>query len=185
MQITKRLRTVSLRPLLSRHFIQNYRLLSYKGSCHCGVLSYEYKTGIEFKNWSIRECQCSFCRKHNASNVSDKNGEINLICDDDQYLNRYQFADKVCQFWLCNNCGVYIGAVSNDEKCASINITTLDQKKEILDIQQKNEQNISTKMNYNDETPQQKIQRRSHIWTPIHKIKIGNRTIVNAQNKYL
>lgn len=47
----------------------------YTGSCHCGGLAIEYKTALQPVYWPLRECQCSFCRKHAMLSTSDPNGD--------------------------------------------------------------------------------------------------------------
>lgn len=87
----------------------------YTGGCHCGNLAIEYKTALEPDNWPLRECQCSFCRKHAMLSTSDPNGEVLIVVRDPACLRRYRFATGVTDFLICANCGVYIGAtVMND-----------------------------------------------------------------------
>ena len=182
MQLTQRLRRLSGRSIFYRYFTQSHNLISHKGGCHCGALTYDYKTSNKINDWSIRECQCSFCRKHNSCNVSDNNGVIHINCNDEKALNRYQFGYKTCEFWICQNCGVFIGAISNDHKLCTINVNTLDNRKEIFDVQQKQNKD-KTPMIYDKESIEQRNERRKKVWTPIQKINIVNYTLVNKESK--
>ena len=49
---------------------------TWPGSCHCGAIGYDYATEVPPPDWSIRACQCAFCRAHDALSTSDPKGEI-------------------------------------------------------------------------------------------------------------
>ena len=87
----------------------------YQGSCHCGAIGYRYRTPIAPDQWSIRACQCRFCRAHDALSASDPNGFIEFTVADPKQLNRYRFGLKTADFLLCRECGVYIGALIETE----------------------------------------------------------------------
>ena len=187
MQITQKLcRSNVLRPSLvrckynpPREHYHGYDV--YKGGCHCGSLRYEYTAQKDFKHWKITECPCSFCRKHNSLNVSDTHGKLEFNVEDSDHLNSYQFGTKKCEFWMCNNCGTYIGALTNGQKYATINVNTLDKYKNVL--QEQNHHKFSSELAFNTSTAEQKMKQREKIWTPVKRIKIGNRTIVNKESK--
>ena len=89
---------------------------AYRGSCHCGAVGFVLQTGLAPDHWSIRACQCSFCRAHGAESMSDRNGEIRFAIKDATRLQRYRFGLQTADFLLCQNCGVYIGAVIATER---------------------------------------------------------------------
>ena len=84
---------------------------TYQGGCHCGALSYQYRIDIDPAEWSIRACQCSFCRAHDALSTSHSSAEISFAAIDPSQLQRYRFGLRTADFLLCRQCGVYIGAV--------------------------------------------------------------------------
>ena len=84
---------------------------TYAGGCHCGAISFEYETDISPDNWSIRACQCAFCRAHDALSTSDPGAKLAFGAEDAAQLQRYRFALRTADFLLCRRCGVYIGAV--------------------------------------------------------------------------
>ena len=43
--------------------------MSYEGGCHCGNLSVKFETAEDAARLPIRECGCTFCRKHGATAV--------------------------------------------------------------------------------------------------------------------
>ena len=83
----------------------------YRGSCHCGAIAYTYSTAIDPAEWSVRACQCSFCRAHDALSTSDPDGQIALVASKPGLLQKYRFGLKTADFLLCRECGVYIGAL--------------------------------------------------------------------------
>ena len=87
--------------------------MRYQGSCHCGALSYVYQTELPPEQWSIRACQCSFCRAHGARSTSDPHGTVAFRVAQPERLHRYRFAHGVTDFLICAHCGVYLGAVTD------------------------------------------------------------------------
>ena len=193
MNIIKRLKSPNITPRLlcipkyDMSSMGKQGLISNKGGCHCGKIRYDYKTTNHFNQWNFRECQCTFCRKHNSCNVSDNEGEIELFINNEMDLIKYEFGLKTCQFLMCSTCGTYCAAATNDEKKATINVNTLDNRSEVIQAsrqQHKENRSKSTqKMNFDSETMEERNNRRANAWTPIHKIQIGNRTIVNRMEK--
>ena len=86
------------------------RLRDYPGACFCGAIGFRFRTAIEPAAWSIRACQCRFCRMHDALSCSDPDGSLEFIADQPGHLQRFRFALKTADFLVCRNCGVYIGA---------------------------------------------------------------------------
>ena len=83
----------------------------FDGSCHCGAVGFRYETSIAPEDWSIRACQCRFCRAHDALSTSDPEARIIFTIVRPQYLHRYRFGLRTADFLLCKQCGVYVGAV--------------------------------------------------------------------------
>ena len=101
-------------------------MTTYFGSCHCGALRIEYRTSLEPAQWPLRECQCSFCRKHAMLSASDPDGDVVLTIRDPAALNRYRFATGVTDFLICARCGVYMGATVVDDSFMVINGRIMD-----------------------------------------------------------
>ena len=49
---------------------------TYHGGCHCGALGFEFSTALEPSAWSIRACQCNFCRAHAGVYTSFQNAVV-------------------------------------------------------------------------------------------------------------
>ena len=135
--------------------------ITYTGSCHCGSIGYDYFTAIPPAEWSIRACQCAFCRAHDALSTSDRRGRIAFSARDPTLLQRYRFALRTADFLLCRNCGVYIGAViETGSGCFGIvNTHSLTPLPE----------NIAgvAPISYDSEDTSGRVSRREERWTPV------------------
>ena len=135
--------------------------MSFRGSCHCGAIGFNYLTNINPGVWSVRACQCSFCRAHDALSTSDPNGQIEFTGSRSEFLQRYRFGLETADFLLCRRCGVYIGAVIETDSGAFgiINVHAL----------QKTPDNIAglAPISYDDENASGRVSRREERWTPV------------------
>jgi len=135
--------------------------ITYAGSCHCGFIGYDYSTVIPPDEWSIRACQCAFCRAHDALSTSDPQGRIAFFASDPLPLQRYRFALRTADFLLCRNCGVYIGAVIEvgSDRFGIVNTHSLTPVPgNIADV---------APISYDGEDTSGRISRREERWTPV------------------
>jgi hypothetical protein len=137
------------------------RSVTYVGGCHCGALEFRYETAILVAAWSVRACQCSFCRTHAALSTSDPAGSLAFQATARGLLQRYRFGSGVTDFLICRICGVYVGASCSDATghFGVINVRAL---KPIPD-------NLPppTSMHYENEAPGERLSRRAARWTPL------------------
>ena len=133
----------------------------YSGSCHCGAIGYTYRTGIKPEQWSIRACQCSFCRAHDALSTSDPAGQIAFVASKPELLKEYRFGLKTADFLLCGNCGVYIGAVlaSAGSVFGIVNVHVLKVTPANLAA--------TAAISYDAEDVAGRVARREERWTPV------------------
>ena len=126
----------------------------HTGSCHCGAVSLSYKSGQPL---AVRECQCSFCRKHGARNVSDPAGHCEIMSS--VTLARYRFGLRITDFLFCPKCGCYLAAVMADggHWRSTVNLNCLDDPQ--LDLP-------AEPMVYDAEDSGDRIARRLARWTP-------------------
>ena len=133
---------------------------SYRGGCHCNAIGYQFETALAPTNWSIRACQCAFCRAHGALSTSDPDGRVTFTLGSAD-LHRYRFALRTADFLLCKKCGVYVGAVIDvaDKRYAIINTRTLQpQPEDLADVEP---------ISYAGEDSAGRISRRAERWTPV------------------
>ena len=133
---------------------------SYSGKCHCGSIGYRYSTELPPPQWSVRACQCTFCRAHDALSTSDPEGHIEFNGNNAGTLQRYRFGLRTADFLLCRECGVYIGAVikTDNGMWGIINTHTLTNiPGDIADV---------APIDYDGENTGSRVSRREDRWTP-------------------
>jgi hypothetical protein len=134
--------------------------MKHAGTCHCGALGFSYETDLAPERWSIRACQCSFCRAHGALSTSDPHGSLSFHASDARQLVRYRFGLRTADFLLCGRCGVYLGAVLVTDS-ARVGVLNLNALREPLVTA------TSQPVSYEGEDSSQRAARRLSRWTPI------------------
>lgn len=136
-------------------------MTEYTGHCHCGAIGFRYVTTVPPAEWSVRACQCRFCRMHDALSTSDPEGELQFHFDDAGGLQRYRFGLRTADFLLCRDCGVYIGAVieTGGRRFGIVNTHALDEPPAGI-------AGVGT-VSYDDEDVAGRIERRAERWTPV------------------
>lgn len=136
-------------------------LRSYEGSCHCGSLEFTYESHLSPKNWSVRACQCAFCRGHGALCTSDPKGVVRFRYVQPDRLRRYRFALRTADFLICRECGIYLGAVmmTGAGAVATVNINTLQERPRGMAA--------GRAVNYRGESLEERRSRRQQKWTPV------------------
>lgn len=134
---------------------------NYGGQCFCGAIGFTYSTDLPPSQWSIRACQCRFCRTHDALSTSDPAGSLEFVASEPAHLQRYRFAMKTADFLLCRNCGVYIGACITTPagRWGIINTHALDPVPDDIAAVQA--------ISYDKEDSSGRIARREERWTPV------------------
>ena len=133
----------------------------YQGSCHCGAIGFRYWTATPPAEWSIRACQCTFCRAHDALSTSDPAGQIEFFANQPELLQRYRFGLKTADFHLCRQCGVYIGAEIETTR-GLFGIVNLHALKEKLSTMAQ-----VAPISYDDEDTRARSLRREVRWSPV------------------
>ena len=136
-------------------------VVKYKGGCHCGNIGLEFHTAIAPGDLEIRECQCSFCRKHAARAASDPSGQLIISVENSDKLNRYKFALGTAEFLICRECGVYVGSVTieTDDQRGIVIVNALEDREKF----DRGPQAVS----YDGEDEEYRISRRASKWMPV------------------
>ena len=134
---------------------------TYEGSCHCGAIGWKFTTELEPTSWTLRACQCEFCRAHGARCTSDPAGFVDFSAADPESLSRYRFGLRTADFVTCANCGVYIGAVMDGPhgQVATINLNSMTTPVESLPV--------ALPISYDGENSGERVERRLSRWTPV------------------
>lgn len=135
--------------------------IEYLARCHCGALSARYRTAIPPSEWSVRACQCSFCRTHGSLSTSDPVGSLSFAVRPDERLQRYRFGGRTADFLICRECGVFIGARTGSAHgdLGVLNLVTLRPQPATLPP--------PTQIEFGNESPGERARRRAAVWTPL------------------
>ncbi len=96
----------------------------YKGSCHCGAVSYEVETEIT----DLLACNCSICSRKGSLLIFVPDASFKLLSGTAE-LKNYQFGAKKINHPFCSNCGVFsfgYGFTPEGSKIYSINAPCLE-----------------------------------------------------------
>ena len=138
-------------------------LHTFTGSCHCGALGFSFHTALPVAEWSVRACQCGFCRAHGAVTTSDPAGRLVFRIGQRESLRRYRFGLKTADFLLCGVCGVYVGAQIETPRGAFGIINTLAMTPRPTQMP------AAAPADYDAEDPSQRSRRREQRWTPLER----------------
>lgn len=131
-------------------------MLEFPGGCHCGnitfVLTWPLDDGLV-----LRKCGCSFCTKQGVIYTAHPKASLAVIVSDAETLGRYEFDTRTAWCCFCLKCGIYIFAMSiiDEREYAVINVNTL---KDFIPPP------MVKVMNFENETPELRLARRSHTW---------------------
>jgi len=139
----------------------------FSGGCHCGALGFSFQTALPVEQWSVRACQCGFCRLHGAQTTSDPGGQLTFHVNDAAALRRYRFGLRTADFLLCRRCGVYIGAQIETASGAfgTVNSLALTPVPQPLPR--------AAAADYGSESTDERIDRREKKWTPLAALVRG------------
>jgi len=135
--------------------------IEYLARCHCGALNARYRTALAPAAWSVRACQCSFCRSHGALSTSDPAGELDFRSADPTRVQRYRFGGGSAEFLICRECGVFVGVqmLTDRGRFGVLNVLALRPLLSDLAAPQP--------MDYGAESPEGRRLRRESRWTPV------------------
>jgi len=77
-------------------------LQTYKGSCHCGRVTFEIETKLD----SLVECNCSICRRRGALWHGVPESRLRILSGESD-LTLYQFNTKTAKHYFCRHCGIH------------------------------------------------------------------------------
>ena len=129
-----------------------------KGGCHCGNVTIELHTDKAIEEFVPRTCQCSLCKKHDASWISDPDGEAKLVIKDRNKTSFYRFGHETSDFVICKNCGVLTIALCELE----------DRMKAVLNIKAMTDETFTAEpiqTVFDAENVADRLARRTKNWT--------------------
>lgn len=132
--------------------------------CHCGNVRFELRWPESVGEIRVRECGCSFCRKHGAAWTSHREAELSVAIEDPSLLSRYEFGTATAQFYVCSRCGVVPFAISEIEgrRYAVVNANAF----EGVDAAKV----TRTPTSFDGEETGERLERRRRTWIPAVRI---------------
>jgi hypothetical protein len=132
---------------------------TYAGTCHCGAIRGTLAATKPVTELQVRACQCGFCTRHGAMTVSDPAGRATFEIEK-AALTRYQFGTHSGTSMLCARCGMYAGAILEDDGAvwSILNVRGLA----IPEFKDRRAEPVV----YEGETPEARVARRKAKWTP-------------------
>ena len=91
------------RAFLNRVKYRKLRLKNYRGSCHCGKITFQVNAPSHLV---VFKCNCSICYMKKNDHFICPNINFELNDDSKSYLNEYQFNTMVAKHMFCKICGV-------------------------------------------------------------------------------
>ncbi len=74
----------------------------YKGSCHCGAITFEVEAAEDLE---IERCNCTICKKSGYLHLIVPKINFSLLSGKSS-LETYTFNTKVAKHTFCNICGI-------------------------------------------------------------------------------
>jgi hypothetical protein len=136
--------------------------IEYLARCHCGALTARYRTAISPSAWSVRACQCSFCRSHGALSTSDPAGVLEFRSADPSRVQRYRFGGRTADFLICRECEVYVGVQMETDQGRFGFLNVLSLRPPLGDLPDEPQP-----MDYGAESAGGRRLRRESRWTPL------------------
>ena len=95
----------------------------YKGSCHCGNVSFD----VEGELSQVVACNCSICVRRGALLWAVPRGQLRLLRPDEG-IGTYTFNNHVIAHRFCRTCGIHPFSENTpgDEQAAYINVRCLE-----------------------------------------------------------
>jgi hypothetical protein len=134
--------------------------MRFDGRCHCGNIEVALETEEPPESLQLRECGCTFCRRHGATAVTDPAGLLELRLRDPREVSRYRFGLRTSDFLVCRTCGVFVAAVCTIEGAtyATLNANVLERRQAFT--------RAPVPVQYDVEDAAARIARRRRAWTP-------------------
>ncbi len=96
---------------------------TYRGSCHCGAVSYEVTTALA----QVIDCNCSICSRTGSLLTFVAEDQFKLLSGEDS-LKDYRFNTKRIAHLFCTGCGVrsFGRGVGPNGPMYAVNVRCLD-----------------------------------------------------------
>ena len=127
-----------------------------EGACHCGRISYRFRSRQWPAEFRLRECGCGYCVRFRGIYASDPHGELDLALAGP--VIKYVQGTGTAEFYVCATCGIMPAAVSRIEGSdyAVVNARCADAFAPYLAS--------AEPVNFDAESTEQRLARRVRSW---------------------
>jgi hypothetical protein len=134
--------------------------MRFEGGCHCGNIEVTFETSQAPGSLQLRECRCTFCRRHGQISVTDPAGKLAVRVREPGAVSRYQFGLRASEFFICRTCGVFVTAVCliDGRVYATLNVNTLADRSAFTQR--------PVAVDFDEESLAERLARRRRSWTP-------------------
>lgn len=134
--------------------------MRHEGGCHCGNLTVAFESARVPAETPLRTCQCTFCRRHGSTALTDHAGRLEIRWREETEVSRYRFGLRSSDFLVCRRCGVFVAGVCeiDGRTYATLNANVLEDRAAFTQVPQP--------MDYDGEDLATRLARRSKVWTP-------------------
>lgn len=80
------------------------KMKSYKGTCHCKQVTFEFQSEDILQG--IYKCNCTLCRKKSILMKPEHNSQFKIISGGENLLS-YKWNKNIAEHFFCKFCGVY------------------------------------------------------------------------------
>jgi len=115
---------------------------------------------VPVADWSVRACQCAFCRAHGALTTSDPGGTLAFTARDQERVHRYKFGSGATVFTLSRVRRVCGRSIAGESRT----LWRFEHARAAADPRSLPEPAL---MHYGDEPPELREERRKKRWTPL------------------
>lgn len=101
---------------------------TFRGSCHCGNITFELDWLGDASTIAARRCGCTFCTKHGGVWTSNPSGALRVRLSKPAMVTRYEFGTETATFFVCARCGAVPLVTSRIEgrDYAVVNVNSFD-----------------------------------------------------------
>ena len=83
------------------------------GSCHCEGIASGFRLPQQGPTTGVRQCACSFCKKHGGLWTAHPNGELEAVLHESEKVDRYRFGHGTAEVFVYSQCGGVPLVISN------------------------------------------------------------------------
>lgn len=99
-----------------------------EGSCHCQNIRFVLMWPGPEDEIAIRNCDCTFCRKHGGSWTSHRDARLEVRIERVSSVSKYRFGTETAEFYVCSKCGAVPLVTSDIDSVlyAVVSVTAFD-----------------------------------------------------------